>query len=167
MGLKDLFGKQEESAVKPANIEIGSPVSGKVIPLTEVKDEAFARGILGNGAAIEPTEGVIVAPIDATVSNSGLIKHAVALKNEFGVEILIHIGLETVKLHGEHFERFVQTDQVVKKGDVLVKFDLEKLKELGYDMTTPVVISGLGSYTKFVNAETQVVKANDTIMTLS
>lgn len=165
MGLKKLFSKNEEIELV-TKVEIKSPVSGTVIAMKDVKDEAFSRGILGFGVAIIPTEGVICAPVDGTVTNSSFIKHAVAIKDENGVEIIIHVGLNTVTLNGQHFERMVESGQQVKTGDILVKFDREALLEKGFDLITPVVVSNQGRFSKVCVSDITQVKAQETILIL-
>ncbi len=117
-----------------------APVKGFAVPLEKIKDEAFSKRILGEGAAIEPSEGRLYAPCDATVDSVFDTKHAVNLLTDDGLEILLHIGIDTVKLDGKHFEAHVKNGQRVKKGDLLITFDIEKIKGAGYDTTTPMVI---------------------------
>ena len=124
-----------------------SPLAGKLIPLTEVGDEAFSSGAMGQGAAIVPTQGVAYAPFDGVVVTIFKTKHAIGLLSEDGVEILIHVGINTVSLKGKHFTSFVSDGDTVRKGDKLVEFDLEGITAAGLDTTTSVIVSNTAVYT--------------------
>lgn len=123
-----------------------SPIRGQVIPLSEVQDEAFASEALGKGFAIDPTEGKVVAPFDGRVAAIFPTKHAIGLVSETGVEILIHIGLNTVELNGKYFEALVEADEVVKKGQPILNFDLEKIQAAGYVTQVPIVVTNTPQY---------------------
>ncbi|MFM9278826.1 beta-glucoside-specific PTS transporter subunit IIABC [Paenibacillus jiagnxiensis] len=123
-----------------------SPLDGEWIPLTDVQDEAFSSGAMGKGAAIIPTIGAVYAPISGTVQTLFKTKHAIGLVSDEGVEVLIHIGINTVKLKGEHFTTFVTEGDTVRKGDKLVEFDIEAIRDAGYDTTTSVIISNTADY---------------------
>ncbi|MBO1141542.1 PTS beta-glucoside transporter subunit EIIBCA [Enterococcus avium] len=123
-----------------------SPIRGQVIPLSEVQDEAFASEALGKGFAIDPTEGKVVAPFDGRVAAIFPTKHAIGLVSETGVEILIHIGLNTVELNGKYFEALVEADEVVKKGQPILTFDLEKIQAAGYVTQVPIVVTNTPQY---------------------
>lgn len=129
-----------------ADTELISPLTGTAIPLSEVPDAVFAGGALGEGVAIVPTEGVVKAPADATVVTVFESKHAITLRADSGAEILIHVGLDTVKLQGAPFEVLVANDQKVAAGDPLLKVDLQAIAEAGYDITTPVVVLNSARY---------------------
>jgi PTS system beta-glucosides-specific IIC component len=118
-----------------------SPLTGSVIPLDQVNDETFASGLLGKGAAIIPQQGRVVSPINGVVSSMFRTGHAIGLTSEQGTEVLIHVGLDTVKLDGQYFHPRVENDQPVKVGDVLVEFDIEAIKAAGFDLTTPVLVT--------------------------
>ena len=109
-------------------------------------DATFAQEILGKGAAIVPEKGVIYAPFDGKVDVMFETGHAVGLVGENGVELLVHIGIDTVNLEGKYFSPKKAAGDVVKKGDVLIEFDIEKIKEAGYDVTTPVIVSNTDQY---------------------
>ena len=135
MGLfKDIFGTKEE------RIQIVAPVAGKLVPLSEVSDPTFSEEILGQGAAVIPSENQFFSPVDGTVTTVFPTGHAVALTSADGVEILLHIGLDTVKLNGKHFTIHAEEGQQVKKGDLLLEADLEQIKSEGYNIITPVVV---------------------------
>ncbi len=142
MGLFDkLFGKKY-------NI-IYAPVEGKAVPITEVPDPTFSSGMLGNGIAIIPDNGKICAPCDATVDMMFETGHAVSLVSDFGAEILIHIGLETVGLQGKGFAICAKNGQKVKKGDLLIDVDLDVVKAAGLNPITPVLICNAESFSHF------------------
>ena len=128
----------EEAAT---DFSIVSPLKGKVVPLNEVKDATFAKGILGDGVAIAPAGGVVVSPIDGEVKVAFPTGHAYGLVSASGVEILIHIGMDTVELKGEGFKPLVKTGDKVRKGQPLVEVDWDLLKSKGYEIVTPVVVS--------------------------
>jgi PTS system glucose-specific IIA component len=122
-------------------ISIVAPVSGRVIPLEQVPDPVFSQKLAGDGIAIQPSDGVLVAPFDGKVSHLFHTNHAISLQSDAGLEILIHIGIDTVKLNGQGFDSFVKTGDQVKTGDVLVTFDLPALEAAGCPTVTPVLIT--------------------------
>lgn len=143
------FKEPAEDAVAPAestDLEVFSPVDGTVVPLSETPDAAFADGSLGQGVAIIPRSGALYAPFDATVVAAFPTGHAIGLRHADGAEVLIHIGIDTVKLAGEHFSLKVTSGQQVSKGDLLVEFDLEAIAAAGYDLTTPVIVTNADLY---------------------
>ena len=121
-------------------------MNGTVVPMAEVKDEAFASCALGEGAAIEPSEGKLYAPADAVVDNLFDTHHAIGLVTDAGAEILLHIGIDTVKLGGKHFTLHVKTGDKVKKGDLLISFDLDAIRAEGYLCTTPLIVCNTDDY---------------------
>ena len=121
-------------------------MSGAVVPMNEVQDEAFATCVLGEGAAIEPSEGKLFAPADAEVDNLFDTHHAIGLITSEGVEVLLHIGINTVELAGQHFTAHVEVGQKVKKGDLLISFDMEAIKAAGYLCTTPMIVCNTDDY---------------------
>ena len=127
-------------------ITIASPLTGQLIDLKEVNDVTFASGLMGKGAAIIPTIGEAVAPEDGEVVSLFRTKHAIGFQTKSGAEILIHIGIDTVKLDGQHFEAHVESGQKVKKGDRLVSFDIEAIKQAGFEVTTPIIITNSDDY---------------------
>ncbi|SFJ15607.1 PTS sugar transporter subunit IIA [Thermoflavimicrobium dichotomicum] len=122
-------------------VTLVAPITGKVIPLEQVEDPVFANKMAGDGLAIVPEQGVVVAPVDATVAHLFETKHAIGLQTKGGLEILIHIGLDTVNLKGEGFEAFVQLGDQVKQGQKLLGFDMEVIRNANYSTSTPVVIT--------------------------
>lgn len=132
-------------AAKPA-VQVGgevlcSPLQGKAVSLAEVKDEVFSQKILGDGMAVVPIKGELYAPVDGRIESVFEAKHAVSMVTAQGAELLMHIGMDTVKLEGKYFEPQVQNGDTVKKGQLLMKFDLDVIKAAGYDVTTPVVVT--------------------------
>lgn len=123
-----------------------SPINGNVVPLSKVPDATFSDGVVGNGVAIMPKEGLVTAPFDGIVSMIPNTKHAIGLKSYTGLELLIHVGLETVQLNGEYFEMFVKEGQTIKKGDALLKFDIKALEAKGINLLTPVIITNSQDY---------------------
>lgn len=128
------------------NIKIFSPLSGELIALSEVEDEVFASGAMGNGIAILPSEGRVVAPADAEVTLLFPTKHAIGLKTIDGTEILIHVGMDTVSLNGNGFDSYVSIGDKVKKGQTLLTFDIEKIKKAGLTTVTPIIITNTADY---------------------
>lgn len=145
-GFKEPAGETPVAVSNVGDVPVSSPLSGAVIPLSEVTDSAFAQGTLGAGAAVVPTTGVVYAPFDAEVLAVFPTGHAVGLRHPDGVELLIHVGLNTVKLRGQHFTVKVEKGQKVKAGDVLVEFDHEAIQAAGYDLTSPVVVTNARTY---------------------
>lgn len=123
-----------------------SPIRGQIIPLSAVHDEAFASEALGKGFAIAPAEGKVVAPFDGKIAAIFPTKHAIGLVSETGVEIFIHVGLNTVELNGKYFEALVEADEIVKKGQPILTFDLEKIQAAGYDTQVPIVVTNTPQY---------------------
>lgn len=154
---------KEEKLVKGREV-ICSPINGNVLPLSEAKDDAFAQGLLGNGIAIDPADGKVVSPVDGTVMTLFPTKHAIGLVSDNGAEILIHLGMDTVKLDGKYFEAHVKQGDKVKKGDVLVTCDVEAIKAEGYSMITPVIVTNTADYLDVVEMASGTVKAGDDII---
>ena len=123
-----------------------APMTGKVKDLSEVEDEVFSSGMLGNGIAIEPTNGQVNSPVDGIVTTVFPTKHAIGVTRDDGVDILIHIGMDTVELNGEGLESFVKQNERVKKGDLLIRVNLDKIKAAGLSMITPIVVTNSNSY---------------------
>lgn len=146
-----LFWKESPEAEKEevdssTKETIKMPIQGEVVPLTQVPDEAFSQGALGKGVAINPIEGKVVSPVTGTVSVLFPTKHAIGIKSDNGVEVLIHIGMDTVQLNGEHFKEFVKQGDQVEVGQKLIEFDIEKIKKAGYPLITPVIITNYQDY---------------------
>lgn len=145
--VKDDNAVSEKKAEK--EIEIFAPLTGEAVELGKVDDPTFAEEILGKGAAIIPSEGKVTAPFDGTVISVFDTKHAIALQSEDGLELLIHIGLDTVKLNGKYYDAKVSNGDKIKKGQELIIFDMDKIKGEGYDIVTPVVVTNPDDYSSF------------------
>lgn len=133
-------------AAEGNDVTVYAPVDGTAVPLSEVPDAAFADGSLGQGVAIRPTSGAVYAPFDAVVVAAFPTGHAIGLRHADGAEVLIHIGIDTVRLGGAHFTPKVTAGQQVKAGDLLVEFDAEAIAAAGYDLTTPVIVTNADLY---------------------
>lgn len=144
---------------------ITAPVQGTVAPLSTAKDDAFAQGLLGKGVVIHPTKGEVVAPFDGTIMTFFPSKHAIGLVSDNGLEVLIHVGLDTVQLDGQYFDAFVKQGDKVKQGQKLVAFDIDKIIEAGYLVETPVLITNSGDYLDIIEAEKKDVVVIDELLT--
>ncbi|BBF44817.1 PTS system, beta-glucoside-specific IIB component [Lachnospiraceae bacterium KM106-2] len=171
-----IFFKDEENEVEVENevIEtvdrsekhdvIYAPMSGRVIPLCEVSDDAFAQEALGKGVGIIPEEGKVYAPFDGSVVSLFPTNHAIGIASKNGCEVLIHVGMDTVQLEGKYFTAHINQGDQVKKGQLLVEFDLEKIKEAGYSLETPVIITNWDDYKDIINENKETVKAEDKLI---
>jgi len=135
--LKSLFSRKKEKKM----VTIMAPLTGEAVALEEVPDPVFAQKLTGDGVAIKPTEGVLVSPVSGTVAHLFPTSHAVVVVSDDGLEILMHIGIDTVKLNGEGFQPFVSAGDEVKAGDKLISFDLNLIEQKGYPTITPVVLT--------------------------
>ncbi|MBC6312816.1 beta-glucoside-specific PTS transporter subunit IIABC [Listeria immobilis] len=167
------FEKEEENQIPEMksvileNTTISSPVPGKVVPLSQVEDEAFASEALGKGFAVEPTIGEVYAPFDGKVVAIFPTKHAIGLVSDNGLEILIHVGLNTVELNGQYFETVIEVEQQVTKNQLLLTFDMEKIKAAGYVTQVPIVVTNTPQYSSIemiaegnVDKETAILAVN-------
>lgn len=145
---------------------LASCLNGTVVPLAEVKDEAFASGALGDGIAIEPTDGELVAPADGEISSTFETHHAIGMTTTDGAELLMHIGIDTVKLGGKHFTYLVNEGDKVKKGQALIRFELEEIRKAGYPLTTPVIVCNTDEYAAINARASGTVKQGDALLEL-
>lgn len=160
--MKNIFG----SGKKEEGIQICAPVAGKLVPISEVSDPTFSDGILGQGAAVIPDDNRFLSPADGTVTTIFPTGHAAAVTTDDGAEVLIHIGLDTVKLNGEHFTIHAEEGQKVSKGDLLLEADLAQIKAAGYEIITPIVICNTDEFAEVAMAQAGDVEAGDTVLTL-
>lgn len=160
--------KPESAPEKPAAqapsgpaIDIYAPLTGKVVPLEKVEDDVFSAGILGQGVAIEPSEGKVFSPVDGTIAQVFDTKHAIAITGDHGEDLLIHVGLDTVKLEGKYFEVHVKDGDEVKKGDLLTTFDIDGITSAGYKTTTPLIVCNSENYGEINIIADKEIKAGD------
>lgn len=157
----------QSSDKKLVNQEVlSSPIKGEVLPLNEVEDAAFAQGALGKGIAIIPSEGKVYAPCNGVVSTLFPTMHAIGITSESGVEVLIHIGMNTVQLEGKGFEAKIKQGDNVTKGQLLMNFDIDFIKEKGFSVITPVVITNTDMYLDVVECDSKHTTLNDEVLTI-
>lgn len=154
----------ENTETNVKTITLYSHMNGTAVKLEDVEDEVFSQKILGEGAAVEPSEGKLYAPCDGKIDSVFDTKHAVNMVSDDGVEILLHIGIDTVKLGGQYFEAHVSDGQEVKKGDLLISFDMDKIKAAGYKVTTPLIIGNTDDYASVEPVAQNSVSAGDMIL---
>lgn len=154
----------ENTETNGKTITLYSHMNGTAVKLEDVEDEVFSQKILGEGAAVEPSEGKLYAPCDGKIDSVFDTKHAVNMVSDDGVEILLHIGIDTVKLGGQYFEAHVSDGQEVKKGDLLISFDMDKIKAAGYKVTTPIIIGNTDDYASVEPVAQNSVSAGDIIL---
>lgn len=154
----------ENTETNVKTITLYSHMNGTAVKLEDVEDDVFSQKILGEGAAVEPSEGKLYAPCDGKIDSVFDTKHAVNMVSDDGVEILLHIGIDTVKLGGQYFEAHVSDGQEVKKGDLLISFDMDKIKAAGYKVTTPIIIGNTDDYASVEPAAENSISAGDIIL---
>ncbi len=163
-----LFYKDKEETksieTKAKKITLASPLKGTVIKLSDVKDEAFSSGALGKGIAIEPEEGVLYAPADGTISALFPTGHAIGLTTETGLELLMHVGMDTVQLDGKGFQAFVETGEMVKQGQKLLEFDRKRISEAGYSLVTPILVTNTEDFEMVEPVEGKEVQVGDSLL---
>ena len=167
MGLFDLFkkGNKGEEVKKEFDGKVIAPISGNLMPLSEVPDEVFAQKMIGDGIAIEPTaSGVMVAPASGRIEKIFDTNHAFSIVTPAGIEIFVHLGMDTVKLEGKGFERIAEEGAVVKAGDPIVKYDYDFLKANAQSIITPVIISNSDDYSSLNPVESGKAVAGDTLV---
>ena len=172
LGFKDLPSEDQEVVktdsdellISDDDIKILSPIKGQVIPLSEVEDEVCSSGALGKGIAIYPEIGEVRAPMDCTVSALYPTLHAIKLVLDNGIEMLIHIGIDTVELKGTHFESFVSVGDQVEKGSMIVSFDRDAIVAAGYDITTSLIITNSPQYRAIDSSNQPQVTNEDNVL---
>ena len=178
LGFKDPVEEEEAATNTPtpaepsapatitANQEVRSPLEGTILPLENVPDPAFASGAMGKGIAIEPAVGRVVAPFDGTVTVAFKKKHALAVVSDTGAEILIHVGVDTVKLNGEYFTSHIQEGDRVKAGDLLLEFELDQIKAAGFSIITPVIVTNSADFKEVATLASGQVRSQDPLLLL-
>lgn len=161
---KTIFGKEEEKPEMPKKVIISSPISGIAANLSEAPDEAFAEGMMGQGAVVTPEDSVINAPEDGTVEFVFDTKHAVGFTTDTGIAMLIHVGIDTVSLEGKGFNVYVKNGQKVKKGDPLLKIDIPYLKENAPSLASPVLCTELKENQSVRILKTGEIKAGEPLL---
>lgn len=151
--------KEEKHA--DAVLPVTAPVSGQAVPLSEVPDETFAGGHMGKGIAIEPVEGRLIAPFDGSVAHVVRTNHALILEHASGLQLLMHIGIDTVGLKGNGFTSHIASGDTVKAGQPLITFDLETIRSAGYRTVIPVIVTGSGEDTPEVECHYGAVSAGE------
>ncbi len=157
----------EQTDSERASEVIASPLTGEVRSLSEVSDPTFAQEIMGKGTAIFPTVGEVVSPVDGEVVTLFATKHAIGLKSKNGSEVLIHVGIDTVKLNGEHFTAHIASGDKVQKGQKLVSFDIEAIQAAGYDVITPIIITNTAEYEDITALAEGTVNSGEAILDLA
>lgn len=145
---------------------IESPLKGSIVPLSDVRDEAFSSGAMGKGLAIEPTEGKLVSPVNGVITMLFPTSHAIGITSDEGTEILIHIGMDTVQMDGVGFTPHVKQGDQVVKGQLLIEFEIAKIEAAGYSVITPIVITNSRNYLDVITTEKTIVASNEQIMTI-
>lgn len=145
---------------------LAAPVQGKAVAISEVSDPTFGQEILGKGVAIIPSVGRVVAPVDGVVEMVFDTKHAVSMVSDSGIQILVHVGLDTVTLKGEPFKAYVEAGQKVKTGDLLLEFDIAAIQAAGLETITPMVICNTDDYKEIKTSVDKDVVTGDTVLTL-
>lgn len=143
-----------------------SPLQGKVLPLEQSSDVAFASGAMGKGILIDPTEGVLTSPVNGTITTVFPTGHAIGITSNDGAEILIHVGVNTVKLKGQFFDKRVKEGDIVKQGQLLLEFDIEQIKAAGYTTATPIIVTNSAQYLDVLNTMETEVKREDYLLTV-
>lgn len=159
--------KKEKLQQASQAVKISSPLTGKVVPLQQVNDPMFADKMMGDGLAIFPTEGEVCSPIDGYVIMTTPTKHAIGLRGDNGVEILIHIGMDTVELNGRFYELHVAENQYVHAGDSLITVDLENVSTAGYDLTTPIIVTNTADHEPFAKTVQEKVQREDYLFSVN
>ena len=152
------------AATTTKTLIVASPLTGQAIPLKDVKDETFSLGYLGEGCAIKPSDGHVYSPVSGKIISLFDTRHAITILSEDGMEILIHVGRDTVSLRGRYFSAFCQNGDTVKTGDLLLSFDLDALEKEGFDTTTPIVITNNTLYQRIETTAIGNVTAGDMLI---
>ncbi|MDQ0176382.1 beta-glucoside-specific PTS transporter subunit IIABC [Bacillus chungangensis] len=174
IGFEDPITDKENNNVKSSksinvsenHVKLVSPLKGELVKLENVQDETFASGIMGKGIAVKPEEGKVYAPCDGIVSATFKSGHAIGLTTKNHVEILIHVGIDTVSLEGKYFHSFVEKEQHIKQGDLLIEFDLERIQEAGFDTTTILIITNSDDYLDVIPVNKEKINKSEDILAI-
>lgn len=161
--------KEEIKEVKSTKLEkeeVVSPIKGEVLNLSDIEDAAFSSGVLGQGVAIIPSDGKVVAPVDGVVTTLFPSLHAIGILSDEGVEVLIHIGLNTVQLEGRGFNACIKQGDRITKGQTILKFDIDVIKEAGYSVVTPIVVTNSSQFLDVVQTESKNIELEDNLITV-
>jgi PTS system beta-glucosides-specific IIC component len=168
-----IFYKDDAPSKKEVKVEGSSqaetlvaPINGELKQLSDIADAAFSSGAMGKGIAIAPAEGKVYAPADGTITAFFATGHAIGITTDKGAEIIIHVGMDTVKLEGKGFEPKVKQGDTVKKGDLLLEFDIDYITSEGYSVDTPVIITNTPKYDDVIPTDAASVAVGDTLITL-
>lgn len=165
-GVKNIEGDKNKTKVKKEE-EILSPMNGVIVSISNVPDKVFASETMGKGIAIEPVDGRVVSPVDGVVTTLFETKHAIGITSDNGAEILIHIGMDTVNLRGDHFVSHIKQGDQVKAGDLLVEFDIKKIINEGYSVLTPVIVTNTADYSHIESTKKTKAKEKEIILTVT
>lgn len=160
---KKILGNKKDVEV---DYTIYSPLTGESVPLSAVNDLVFSQEMMGKGAAVIPTVGRVVAPCNGKIISVFKTLHAITIKADNGAEIIIHVGLETVALDGKHYKSHINDGQRIKKGDLLLTFDLDQIKADGYDVITPVIVTNSAEYQRVDKTQKSNVDEGDELINL-
>lgn len=163
---QQIKGPQTTVVRKKPQTPVYSPLSGQSVNLSTVNDQVFSQEFMGKGIAIIPTEGKAVSPVKGTVTTLTKSKHAISVTSEEGIEVLIHIGLDTVKLKGRFYENYVNVGDLVNVGDELIGFDIDGIKGEGFELITPVIITNTSDYLDVIGNENKNIKHGDELISI-
>ncbi|MCM3544405.1 beta-glucoside-specific PTS transporter subunit IIABC [Priestia megaterium] len=155
-----------KNQIEVGSLQVMSPIEGEVVPLSEVNDDVFSSGLLGKGVAIVPNKGEVFAPFSGEIVTLLESKHAIGLKGDNGVELLIHVGIDTVTLKGQHFESYVSQGDRVEAGDKMLEFDMEAIKAKGFELVTPVIVTNDKQFSEVELAEPASTHKGEMILSL-
>lgn len=157
---------QTESGQTVVIESVYAPINGVIVPLSEVPDPAFSTEAMGQGIAILPSEGKVYSPVSGVVSLVFRTYHAVAITSDNHLDLLIHVGLDTVKLKGNYFTKHVEQGQRIERGDLLLEFDIPKIQAAGYDLTTPIIVTNSTAYQKVTQTQQKSVDLQSVLLTI-
>ena len=162
----ETVSQQPKNTLKVERDSVMAPLSGTVIPMNELKDDAFSQGVLGKGVGIEPTDGKVLSPVDGTVTTLFPTLHAIGLTADSGIELLIHIGLDTVQMGGKGFTAHIKEGDRVKKGQHIMDVDLNAVKAAGFSTQTPVIVTNSSDLLDIIPLDNKTVQAGNELITV-